>query len=354
MRIIKIILIIPLIVFGFIGFGQSTDIVLSKKDTTKSDYFKDYSDHLLIKFGTVVKSYNLSIVNKSSNQTAEFMPPGITSLGGGVNYKWFGLFVAFGMPTSKENDYKYGKTTRLDAQFNIYSKKFGVDAILQTYKGFYLSNPKALDDWTENYFPQLPRMQAASLGVGGYYFFNNKKFSYKAAYVRNAVQTKSAGSFLLGGYFNLDYAGYEDGAFEQDSIVSFIPNMMSQELIDTFDIKTFTSKSYGISLGYTYTFVFFKKWFLNFSLVPGFGPKNLTVYNSKGENLTKAGVVSRVTVRAALGYDGENFQFGITSYSRTSSLVFENYEIKPGTSNFKVFFAKRFSINNQTKKKSSL
>ncbi|MCB9360658.1 MAG: DUF4421 family protein [Flavobacteriales bacterium] len=324
-------------------YGQ-LNVSVSPDSSRVNEYYTDYPNELLLKFGLTVKANKLQIVNTNSNETAKFSPAATTSLGGGVNYKWFGLALAYGLPSTTANDVKYGKTSRFDAQFNIYTKSFGVDVIFQNYQGFYLQNPSIFTTWEKNEFPQLPAMQSASLGVGGYYFFNHKKFSYKAAYVRNTVQQKSAGSFLIGGYYSLDYAGFEDGSYDRDTITSFIPKELPQEAIDSFDIKTFTSSSFGFSLGYTYTVVFFKKCFINASLAPGFGAKNLRVYNSEGENETKAGVVSRLTLRLALGYEGKHFLLGFTSYLRTADISYNQYDIKPSTSNVKFFIAKRFKL----------
>lgn len=333
-------------VFVHLSLAQ-VDLVVTPDSSVTNDYYTDYPNELLLKFGLTVKANKLQLVNTNSSETAKFSPAAITSLGGGVNYKWFGLALAYGLPSSEENNIKYGKTRRFDAQFNIYTKSFGVDVIFQNYQGFYLENPSVFTTWEKEEFPQLPTMQSASLGVGGYYFFNHKKFSYKAAYVRNTVQNKSAGSFLLGGYYSLDYAGFEEGSYNRDTITSFIPKEMPLEAIDSFDIKAFTSSSFGISLGYTYTVVFLKKCFINASFAPGFGAKNLRVFNSEGENKTKAGVVSRLTLRLALGYEGKHFLLGFTSYLRTADISYNQYDIKPSTSNVKFFVAKRFNLKKK-------
>ena len=185
-------------------------------------------------------------------------------------------------------------------------------------------------------------MQTFSLGVGGYYVFNNKKLSYKAAYVRNAVQKKRAGSFLLGGFFNLDYAGFEQGATSY-----FVPAYFPTEVQDTFPINSYVSRSFGLSFGYTYTFVFWKRFFANVSIIPGVGIKNLTVYKTNGEKVEKAGGAARFIGRMALGYENKHFLIGLTSYSTTGTFEFENYQIKPSTSNVKFFIAKRFNLQKK-------
>jgi len=345
---IKHLIFVVILFGGSLARCQSADINIS--DTAKSTYYTDYSEQLLIKFGTVVKSNKLELINKNDNQHAKFSPTGLSSLGGGFNYKWLGLAVSFGLPSPEESVRKFGNTRKFDAQLNIFSKKFGVDVIFQNYKGFYLENPTALTTWPKDSFPHLPTMETTSIGIEGAYFLNHKKFSYKAAYVRNTVQNKSAGSLLLGGFYSLDYAGFTS----YDSTSSFIPKELPKSVADSFDISSYMSSSYGVSVGYTYTIVFLKKWFVNLSLVPGFGAKNLKIHNSLGEIDTKSGAMSRFTVRFATGFESKHFLIGLTAYFRTADITYENYSIKPSTSNAHLFVAKRFSLKKAKTKHTSV
>lgn len=333
------------IIFISTQLKSQVELDASAVDSTlEEERYIDYSDQLLLKVMSVVKANNLEITNTGSNQSLKLAPYGITSLGFGFNYKWLGLGIAFGLPPSAADKAKYGNTSRFDFQLNIYSKKFVVDAFAQQYKGFYIENPNQLTVWNESFFPQRDSMQTFSLGSSGYYVFNNKNLSYKAAYVRNAVQKKSAGSFLLGGFVNIDYAGFQSGATN-----SFVPNFFPKEVKDTFDIDAYVSRSFGVSFGYTYTFVFFKRFFINISLVPGLGSTNLTVYKQDiGEVNIRKGT-ARFIGRTALGYENKHFVIGLTSYSTTGTIDFQNFKIKPSTSNVKFFIAKRFNLKKSKK-----
>jgi hypothetical protein len=101
-----------------------------------------------------------------------------------------------------------------------------------------------------------------------------------------------------------------------------------------------------VSFGYTYTFVFFKRFFINLSLIPGIGGKNLTVIKD-GEKFNEVTAVGRFNGRVALGYENKNFLLGFTSNSVTGNLEFGDYEIKPTTNNVKFFIAKRFNIEKK-------
>ena len=345
-------LLIKLFVIFISGFNfcfAQAEVTVNNVDSSKStSRYIDYSDQLLIKIGTVAKSNKLDIVNSNDNQVLKLAPTGKTSLGFGFNYKWLGVGIAFGLPASSTQTEKFGKTTKFDFQLNIYSKKFVIDAFLQQYNGFHIENPATFTTaWDSIHYPIRDSMQTATLGLSGYYVFNNKKLSYKAAYVRNVVQTKSAGSFLLGGYYNIDYAGFKDGA-----TTFFVGDSLPQAVRDSFPLGAFNSKSFGISFGYTYTWVISKHFFANGSLIPGIGTTNLTVYRSNGEKVTKnKGGSSRLIGRLSIGYEGKYFLMGITAYSTTGTITFENFKFQPSTTNGRFFIAKRFNLHKKKLKK---
>ncbi len=313
----------------------------SSVDTTTSfDRYVDYSDQLLVRIMSVAKSNDLEIVNNNNQSLILLKPYGITSLGFGFNHKWLGLGVAFGLPATAEEEQKFGKTKRFDFQVHVYSKKVVIDAFSQHYRGYYFENAAQLANWNSPNYPQLKDMNSFALGVGGFYVFNYKKFSYKAAYVRNAVQKKSAGSFLLGGFYNSDHAN------AGGSNSSFVPDFFSTEVRDSLPIKAYTARTGGISFGYTYTVVFFKRFFLNLSLIPGVGVKDLSVTKVAGEYNGVSGV-GRFSARFALGYENKYFLLGLTSTSTTGDFKFEDYSIKPTSSLAKFFIAKRFNVKKR-------
>jgi len=340
--ILKHLILILLICSISVSAQSQVEIDTNPSDTTVvSERYIDYSNQLLLKFMSVTKLNSLEIVNTTSGQSINLEPYGISSLGFGFNYKWLGLGVTLGLPLTSEEEEKYGKTKRFDLQLNIYSKKFVIDASFQQYNGYYVTNPGELfPNWNDSIFPQRETMETFSVGVSGYYVFNHKKLSYKAAYVRNAVQKKSAGSFLLGGFYSID-----DASFDDDTS-SFVPSSFPTEIQDSLPINAYSARSAGVSFGYTYTLVFFKRFFINLSLIPGVGVKSLAV-DKAGEKFTETSGVGRFNGRVALGYESKHFLIGITSNTVTGTLKFQNYVIKPSTKNVKVFIAKRFNINKK-------
>jgi hypothetical protein len=304
----------------------------------KDQYFTSLTDKLLIKLTSNYKYTTLEIVNTDIDKIAKLYPNGNFAFGMDVGYKWFGLGVAFGLPSSEEARSNKGNTTRFDIQLNLYSKKVSVDASLQRYKGFYIDNPDNFTDWDSPVFPQLPDMRNYFIGVSAYYIVNHKKFSYRAAYVRNEIQNKSAGSILVGSFFNFDEAFTGD---------QFIPSSLPSDAQESFPIDFFSSTSYGLAIGYTYSLVIKKKGFINLSLVPGVGIKDIKTRLNNVLVASKHGFTTRVTYKLALGYEHRSFLLGFTHSGNQGNIKINKFEFIPRTGNLKFFIAKRFDIKKK-------
>ena len=301
-----------------------------KYDTT---YIENVSDKLAIRIYNIWKNTELKLTELNTNKYLLIEPNGSTNIGIGFNYKWMGLGVAFGMPFINNDDDVYGKTKRFDFQLNLYGRTMGADIYFQRYKGFFISNPDMLVSWDKKEYPILDEMQIIAAGASVYYFFNNKKFSYRAAFVRNEIQKKGQGSMILGVYYGLNSAFDKTG---------FLSNELKDSLNTLFDIYSFNSNNFGISFGYTFTFVIAKRFFINLSLVPGLGGVKTRINTSDKVYKLDPHLAVRYIARFALGYEHKNFYLGLTAYSTGSSYKYSYIKIEPSTGNVKLFFGKRF------------
>jgi len=342
MRLTSVLL---LIIIWSSSFSQvEGDVNLfSKKDSldTENLYYTDLTDKLIIKFTNSFKYTKLDIKNTNTKKTLKYSPTGTIDLGLTFNHKWLGLGVSVGLPSGAESDSLKGKTSKFDLQLNIYSKRIVIDALYQKYKGFYIQNPGDFTSWdSTTVMPQLPNMETYFLGASAYYIFNHKKFSYRAAYVRNVVQNKSKGSILAGPFLNIATARSPGG---------FVPDSLPAGVRDTFNISSFSSTSYGLAVGYTYSVVIVKKVFMNFSIVPGLGVKNIRIKQGEVEKSSQRGIAARLTYRFAFGYEHRWFLLGLTLYGTTGNIAIENYEFSPGAGMLRLFVAKRLNVIKKKK-----
>ena len=307
----------------------------SRGQETDSINILDYSDKFLLRVYTISKSNSLTIENQLSEKALRLRPNGATNLGIGFNYKRFGLGLAFNTPTSSESERKYGKTKRLDIQGSMYGKKIGGDGFFQAYKGYYNENPEDFTEWNEDVQPQLTNMRVLSIGVVGFYLFNSDRYSYRAAFVRDEIQLKSAGSFLLGVFGNYDESKTDNG---------FIPEELPDSIRNNINIKEFTNLAIGVSAGYAHNFVIKDKFIFGIAVLPGFGYQKVGVEELDGTKGTEEQPAAQLLTRVGLGYEHKYFFIGLTGSVNFRNIEFGPYDFRLATEQFRFILGKRFDF----------
>lgn len=338
----RIIFILIILQYFFISNAQHDTLVEQapelKYDTSR---IADVSEKLAVYAGISGKIHTIELSDQITGKKLSFQPNGKTSIGLGFGYKWLGLGLSFSPGFMNKDDDIYGKTESFDTQLNIYSRFFGVDAYLLYYKGFYLKNPTDFTNWQNDFFPQKNDLESFSFGLAAYYFSNHKRFSYKAAFTRNQIQKRSAGAFIAGVFINANVAASPGG---------FLPAELPDSLQKYFPIEAIITYSTGISLGYTHTFVFLKRFFINLSLVPGFAYRHAR-YQRGGEEVELTPVVTAsLTSRLSIGYEGKRLYAGFALVSLIDSYTYETIDISSSTGNIRFFVGKRFDLSKLKRK----
>ncbi|MGB1314850.1 MAG: DUF4421 family protein [Chitinophagales bacterium] len=164
--------------------------------------------------------------------------------------------IIIGVPLGTFTPDSLAKTTgiSIDLKGQV-AKGFILDGYLFFERGFNFQNRANL---------QEVRPMPKSINLNGYlelfYIFNYKKFSYKSLYLFGENQTRSTGSFTLGG---------GGGFFLLNNKKSFFKSLDGSEAnIDFRNILTF---NFSFTGGYMHNFVFGKKknWMVNVSAYAG-------------------------------------------------------------------------------------
>ena len=90
-----------------------------------------------------------------------------------------------------------------------------------------------------------------------------------------------------------------------------------------------------------------KKGFINLSLVPGVGIKDIKTRLNNVLVASKHGFTTRVTYKLALGYEHRSFLLGFTHSGNQGNIKINKFEFIPRTGNLKFFIAKRFDIKKK-------
>ena len=304
-----------------------------------SNYVADYSDKLCVKLFGITKNNSVTHYDHKTKQSINYQPNENFNVGLGFVHKWLGFDLAINLPFINDDDDIYGTSKRLDLQVNAYLRELVVDVHYQRYTGYYVINPWLFDtsySIDELRFPIRPDIRTFNTAVNVVKVFNPDKFSYKAAFIYNERQLKSAGSWLAGGYFSY---------FTMNADSTIVPDSDLYEFDKSIDFRATKYVNTGISGGYGHTFVIGKKFFLSISAIVGLGPTFIEAseYSNTG-NRTEVAV--RGIFRSAIGWNAENHYFGITSVSTNSSQVdIEDSWLSRGVNNVKLFYGRRFKTS---------
>ncbi|MBE9469265.1 MAG: DUF4421 family protein [Bacteroidetes bacterium] len=298
---------------------------------------------LAIKFLGVSKGTSFGVFDKKNKSKLLYHPNEALNIGFGLSYKWFGLDLAFNIPGFNNDNGKYGSTKKSDLQTHIYTKNVIIDANFQYYKGFYIKNPKdIIDSWQRDYpYPQRSDIETVFIGCNLTYSFNNKKFSYKSAFIQNEWQKKSAGSFLLGTFSSL---------FSMRASEDIIPYNSTKIFDENLHLVSAASINLGISLGYIYTFVIEKNYFITLSLVPGFalGVSSGTIALNK-TYFNPSKLEGKSLARVSMGYNSKKYYCGFlfVNDNYTSAGQDKSMGVNYGTNFFKFFLGRKISIRKR-------
>ena len=168
--------------------------------------------------------------------------------------------------------------------------------------------------------------------------FNSKNFSYKAAYIRNNVQKKSAGSFSTGIFFYQDIVKSNNG---------LLPQEVRDSIWTDFDLKGFNAISIGLSAGYQYTFVIKENLFISLQGTPGIGYRFLsaTTLDDRVGHVNE--MAWQLTARVAIGYEFKYFYVGAMGSTILRSFKYNDYTVDLGTEQFRVMIGKRFDVSRK-------
>jgi hypothetical protein len=297
-------------------FGLTTVNAQDKTEKqTKYDtaYIKDLSDRLSIRVYGVNKFSNFGIKDNDSALSVAYAPNSNLNFGIGFNYKWFGLGIAFNLPFINNDNDRYGETKRLDFQTNVFTRSLAIDFYVQSFQGFYVENPQDyIPGWDpESPYPQRPDILSTTLGGSCIYAFRHKKYSAKAAFIQTDLQRKSAGSFLLGGFFSL---------FRVEGDSAFIPNEIIDQCNPDLTFNNLRVSGIGVAGGYSHTFVMWKRLYLSVTLVPGLAIQSYNIsYPANFDEKRGSFFAGRFAARAALVYNTERLYAGVTAINDSFS-----------------------------------
>ena len=270
-----------------------------------TDYIKDYKHLFTTRLYLLSESVGFTIKPGNLEVPLRYVPNNDIKNGLAFFHKWYGIGLAFNNPFAGNDVAIKGKSKIVDLRVNAYGRAISAELALQDYQGFFLKNmleqPIAWNP--ESAYMLRPDMQIFSTSAIMYYVVNHKKHSFRAAYLQNERQLKSSGSIIV-------MPSFVYLKLQSDS--TLIPDFYNSTYLvkDNEHIEDGKFLTYGVSLGYSYTYVFFKYFYVNLSLIPGIFVQNYDYESGLGSD--KGVKLSALWLgRAAFGFNSDFIYLGI-------------------------------------------
>ncbi len=324
---------------GTISQANGQQRPTAKQTETDTTYVKPYTREVTARLFLSQKYTGLRVPGTSTVPDFRYRPNTTINFGIGATYRSFTVNLAYGFPGLNGDGSERGKTRYVDLQAHLYGRKVVIDLFGQFYKGYYLS-PKDYISGFPGYYIR-PDVRIRMVGGSAYYVFNHRKFSYRAGFIQSEWQSKSAGTFLLGG--DVYY-----GVVNSDSLL--IPSEIAHQFPQG-QVKRFRFFNIGPGGGYAYTFVYKKNWFVTGSLTVNI-PIDFVKESTLTEEKNKISFSPNFMARLAVGYNSRRW---IYTASVVNSMVSADGAYNEGvyrisTGNYRLTAARRFTLSRKTKK----
>ncbi len=238
-----------------------------------TNYVRVYKDELTTRFYLSRKQNGYTLSEGLVSPWLKYRTNDKLLLGIGYTYTFLTMNLAVKMPFINDDDI-YGKSKYTDLTLHGIFRSFIVDLYLQWNSGYYIANPETvLPGWSSQKInPQRGDMRSNLIGLNVQYLFNSSRYSYKAAFLQNEFQKKSAGSPIAG------VEAYWMLAMTDSAMIS--PLIPHDDFLGGTTFNQVDIVNMGINGGYAYTFVWKEALFISLSASLGPSLSNNLVHNS--------------------------------------------------------------------------
>ena len=275
-----------------------------------------------------------------------YRPNTNVNFGAGVSYRAITLNIAVGVPALNRDDSLRGNTRYLDAQANLFGRRFATNVFAQDYRGYYIDQLSFASEAGDSSYARAmrderlrPDMGQRNLGATVLHIVSNDRFSYRAAFNQDAWQRRSAGSWLVGGH--LVYQGMRA---QRPAVPDAIDSLWRAPL----RFRRIEQIEFGTMGGYAHTFVILGRLYFSISASLGFGAVRSVSWVKDPEEYSRQVAWSpnvRSQARVAAGYNDRRRCVGLSYVNEQSQTLLEPGAVYGwSVGNFRLFYVRRFNM----------
>lgn len=263
----------------------------------------------------------------------------------GLYFGWRWIFLGW----SVDIDDIYRKTNRknkgTEFDLSLYSSKLGVDIFyrrtgnnykIHKIRGFY-------DEIPSDYSEDFSGLKVDIKGLNLYYIFNNRKFSYPAAFSQSTNQRRNAGTFI---------AGFSISKHNLDFDYQQLPAYIQERMNPGMKVNKIKYTNANISFGYAYNWVFARNCLACLSLTPAIAYKASDVDAETQEGKAWYSKFNLdFLLRAGVVYNNGKYFVGTSFVGKNYNYHRNNFPLDNGFGTLQVYVGFNFHLRKEYRKK---
>ncbi len=305
------------------------------------NYFESYKEDKIL--GRLLLTSKLNVIELDEeiddvSKKITYKPADDFRIGLGVHYKWLGLSATLPF-SNKKNDEFDGNN--LDLQGQIILPFLIVEGTLFRYNGYSIDNAEDFPI-LDTYKDKVYDISFRSINTNIYYILNHNKYSYRSFKILTEKQKKSAGSAILGLFYNYSRLEAPGG---------IIPEEIKDQFSENMDISDENYNLTGISAGYAHNFVIKNNYSIGvlLSTGPGYFSENKKPLKKSTKTVDHFAFSTEFQLGAA--YQGADYFYRffvqVNAFNRTLDEEEQKINTIQGYINFQ--FGRRFNIPKKAK-----
>lgn len=311
-------------------FARGYDLLVNYLDSYSYDtaYIRpsQYFYTIMVQQSATFEQYAIRSTGEKT-QTLHFAPNHSYKLG--AYFGWHSLFLGVSVNTDELFSDRHASNKKTEYYINLYGHKLGCDLFYRsTGNDFKIRGSKGFFNQGQQYNfkgHDFDGLKVKVMGMNLYYVFNNKHFSYPAAYSQTTVQKISRGTLVAG----LSWSRHN---FEFD--YEKLPPELLQGMRDELKFTHIKYTDFSINFGYAFNWVFADNWLLAVALTPAIGYKisKIDAVNTRFDNRHNKFNVDFIT-RSGIVYNNNRFFIGasavahIYQYYQKNFMLIDNFGI---------------------------
>lgn len=263
----------------------------------------------------------------------------------GLYFGWRWIFLGW----SVDIDDIYRKTNRknkgTEFDLSLYNSKLGVDIFyrrtgnnykIHKIRGFY-------DEIPSDYSEDFSGLKVDIKGLNLYYIFNNRKFSYPAAFSQSTNQRRNAGTFI---------AGFSISKHNLDFDYQQLPAYIQERMNPGMKVNKIKYTNANISFGYAYNWVFARNCLACLSLTPAIAYKASDVDAETQEGKAWYSKFNLdFLLRAGVVYNNGKYFVGTSFVGKNYNYHRNNFSLDNGFGTLQVYAGFNFHLRKEYRKK---